>query len=538
MNAMRLRLFVWASSLILACLLNAPGSDKAGAQELPWLHGGQAAFDFAPSYWTWTSRYGLAPDGSSQVQPLGASLTSSALGTAIIPSLSPLQSDLQDALGDPGYSLSLGASRAFIDQSRLTFPFRLDVGVTDWLTLGAMVPLVRPRMEITFALDADFRSADLGVSPQLTNASQVSQFLNQFQAVIDGAQELHAGDPSLVAAQAYLTALANAYDETTFFPVAESSTGRRLQRRLDSIGAALGAIDVTGVPTTLPMPSDYVTEADFNDFVTSTSHGLAAYPLEDWTTPWSVGDVELTAALRLLSGGFEPDSLGNLPAFRYRLGTGLLVRLGTGQQADPNRFLEQDPADGQNDFEGNVFGLLQLGSRFGGWGRFRYGIQTQGQVIRRIAPPSETLPGPMSLAQLNWTPGNYTDLDVNPRFYLNSAMSFGVRYHRWSKEADSYELPGSGSIVLEGTPSPSVLDQETEENLRELGITATFSTLDAFDRGAASIPVYIRATYFTPIGGSGGRTPKGGRFQAGVTIYRTIWGGAPHVEKEANGPGR
>ena len=79
--------------------------------------------------------------------------------------------------------------------------------------------------------------------------------------------------------------------------------------------------------------------------------------MEDWTTPWALGDVEITASARILHGGFEPDSLGEYPFLRYQLGGGLLYRLGTGEQPDPDRFLHLSAGDGQADMEAGVFGL-------------------------------------------------------------------------------------------------------------------------------------------------------------------------------------
>lgn len=528
-----------APAPVLASLFLGLFFAGAGGQELPWLKGGKASLDFAPIFWTWDHRYGVGADGSSLVQPLGASLTADPLGSTVIPMLSPLETSLGEALDNPLYRVRLGASQAVLDQARLVFPFRFAVGVTDWLTVGAMVPLVRPRMEIALTLDADSLNADVGVSPQITSQGQVSQFLSQFQAVLNGAQQTHPGDPSVTEAQTYLSALRQAYEQATFFPIEGSATGATLQARLDRLRSNLAQLGIGGIPATLPLAQGYLDREALGEFVTRSPGGLGAFPLQDWTTLWSLGDIELTAAVRLLSGGFEPDSLGQLPWLQYQLGGGALVRLGTGQQADPNRFFEQSAGDGQNDFEGNVFGLVNLGSRIGAWGILRYGVQTQGQVTRRIATPSQALPSADRQARLNWTPGNYVELDINPRLYLNSAMSFGVRYHHWSKQADSYELAGSpsGEPSAASLPPASLLDLETKQNLRELGFTATYSTLEAFDQGEASMPFYIRATYFRPVGGSGGQTPKGGRFQAGITIYRTLWGRKPQEEPASEPPG-
>jgi hypothetical protein len=215
------------------------------------------------------------------------------------------------------------------------------------------------------------------------------------------------------------------------------------------------------------------------------------------------------------------------------------VRLGTGKLVDPARFFDQDAGDGQLDLEGNVFGLLELGSRFGAWGQIRYGIQQEGEVFRRIAEPSHALPAYDRTAPVKWTPGNYLEVDLNPRFFLTPEMSFGARYHLWWKGEDSYVLGNVNPDVQDPAelPPAELLNLETEQRLQEVGFSATFSTLGPHARGEASLPLYIRATYFHPVNGSGGQTPKGGRFQVGVTLFKTLWGGGASESSTEELPG-
>ena len=499
-------------------------------QELPWLGKGKVRLDFAPDFWAWDSRFGSATGTSGslleEVEPLGMDLTADPLGSEVIPSLSVLEASLQEALQDGGYRVRLGASQAIVEQSRLIFPFRLEVGVTDWLTVGAMVPLIRPRTEMDFVLNADSLNADVGLSPQLTGASNVARFVNDFGEILDSALEATPSDPTLLDARAYLDALAQAYAHASLFPVTGSAAGNQLQGRLDDFRVQLEALGLSGIPQEVPLAEEFLNEDGFDAFL-ATRRGMDAAPLENWTTPWVMGDVEVTASARVLQSGFQADSIGERPTLRYQVGVGALVRLGTGGQADPNRLLDLDPADGQMDLEGSVFGMVEMGDRFGGWGHLRYGIQLEGEVLRRIAAPGQALPNWGRLAPLNWTPGNYLELELNPRIHLTPDMTFGVRYHLWHKGEDSYALqPIDPELLAQlNYPDPALLNQETEQTLHEVGISTTYSTLAANDRGETPFPLLVRATYFHPIMGSGGQTPKGGRFQVGLTLYRTLWGG-------------
>ncbi len=520
-------LFSLLPAFLLAGVFCVPG---LRAQELPWLPGGKVRLDFAPRFWTWDTRYGVDAAGASVVEPLGSDLTSETLGSGVLPDLKELEASLASALNEDAYRVRLGASEAVIDQSRLVFPLRLEVGVTDWLTLGAMVPFHRPRTEMEFTLTTGEDLTNVGLSPQTTSASQVNSFLVTFASVLEEAREDHAGNSDLQKAQAFLDALAAAYAQKNFFPAFGTPASAALQERLARIRDSLGALGISGLPENVPVAGTLLTEEEFEAFL--GGNVMRAQPLEDLTTPWKMGDVEITTAMRILHHGFEPDSAGELPRLRYQLGAGFVLRLGTGTQANFNRLFELNPADGQTDLEGSLFGLVEWGNRLGAWGQVRYGIQTEGEITKRITPPDAVLPDWGRTAPLLWTPGNYLELELSPRFFLTPQMSIGVRYHLWNKGEDSYALQPLDPEVLERTdyPPADLLNQETKETLRELGFGVTYSTVEANERGEASLPIFFRATYFHPVGGSGGRTPKGGRFEAGISLFRTFWGGGSDSE--------
>jgi len=433
----------------------------AGGQELPWVPAGMVRMDFAPDFWTWDSRYGIDVDGNDAVELLAMDLMGTPLGSGLLPDLSELEADLAIALADPSYRVNLGASQAFIDQSRLVFPFRVELGITDWLTIGGMAPLVRPRTELTFALSADSTSATDGISPWSANRTQVQGFLDSYRNILTNAQDAHGGEQAFQDARAYLDALNRAYTHDTFFPVEGSAPAVQLQQRFDDIKTALEGLGITGLPATVPVSAGYLTEEEFTGFLNDPK--MRAFPLQDYTTPWALGDVEITANVRLLRRGFEPDSMGVLPSLRYQVGGGVLVRLGTGSQEDPARFFDTSVGDGQMDLEGNAFGLVELGSRFGAWGQVRYGIQQEGETFRRITHPSQPLADYDRTAPVKWTPGDYFELDLNPRYFLTPAMTFGLRYRFWSMAGGGTrnQVGRARSPSLGCAPSPSPRPRST-----------------------------------------------------------------------------
>jgi len=173
----------------------------------------------------------------------------------------------------------------------------------------------------------------------------------------------------------------------------------------------------------------------------------------------------------------------------------------------------------------------------GAWARARYGVQSEGDRWTRIASPLVPLPEYARLGQVTWDPGAYLELEVNPRVFLNPEMSFGVRYRYWSKGEDSYALGVvyPDAVDRETLPPASLLNQGTKQSLQEVGFSATYSTVGADARASGSMPLYIRATYYRPISGSG-LTPKGGRFEAGLTLFKTLWGGPDSQDEGLEAP--
>lgn len=524
--------------LRLACvasaLLMAP--DRIGGQEIPWLRGGMVRLDFAPSFWTWDSRFGRF-EGTDQEEFLASDLTADPLGSNVLPDLVDVESSLAEALDDPSYRIRLGASRAVVEQSQLVLPFRLEVGVTDWLTVGGMVPLVRPRTELTYSLDAGSENASEGLSPHVTDPSAVRGFLNDFGTAIDGARQIHGDVQAVAEAQAYLDALTRAYFDDTVFPVTGSVPGSLLQQRFDDLASGLTGLGATGIPSSVPLSAGLFDEESFESFLGGPV--MRAQPLEDWTTPFALGDPEISVRALLLRRGFEADSLGALPPVRFQLGGGLLLRLGMADQEDPARFFDVEPGDGQMDIETSLFGLLEVGRWAGAWAEIRYGIQSEGEVFRRIAGPDEILPNYSRTAPVRWTPGDYLEMSLNPRFFLTPDMSFGIRYRFWSKGEDSYVLGDVNPDFQDPTvlPPAELLNAETESTLQELGFSATYSSVASYHRGEASLPLHVRITYFHPASGSGGQTPKGGRIQAGLTVFKSLWGGPDRSLSGASGGG-
>ncbi len=512
-------------------LLILAGPQGGWGQEPPWLPKGWVRLGFSPSFWAWDRTYGEGRPGEgagSKGTLLAAPLNTPSLGSPVLPVLGELEAELAQLLGQPGYRAILGESRAAVEQSVLSFHWRGEVGVTSRLTLGVMVPFVRPRTELVFTLRGDSATANVGPSPWLTDPGEILAFLSAAQTAVSLAGQAHPESPAVAAARRYVEGLSRAYLQGTAFPVVGSAAGRTLQELWDRLRGELAGMGVPDLPQRVPLSDRYFDDDSFARLLATAP--VSAAPLDDWTTPWSLGDVEVTAALRLFRGGSRPDSANPTPRVRYQFGMGGLVRLPTGKQDDPDRFLDVPPADGQLDLEAHVVGTVELGARWYLWGQFRYGVQRRGEVLRRIAGPEELLPHRPRLAPLYRTPGSYRELVLLPRFQVAPGLHLAARFRHWAQGEDRHELRPLDPQTLERAnyPPASLLDVGTGQELRELGLGATFSTVEAFTGGKARFPLFLRALFVRPLGGRGRLTPQGDRFEAAVSLSWPLR--APHAK--------
>lgn len=525
--------------ILLPALLVAPLHLGAQESDSPLVPRGRLRIEVAPAVTGWDARYGLRTENGTVVEeeePLGFDLTSPAAGTDLFPQANVLEDILRSALDDPDYRLNLGALSTYISRDQLRIPFRADVGVTDWLTVGFMVPVVKSRADVGISLVAG-PDVNAGRSPLPTDPG-VEAFLDGYGTALTTWQqrtsEICAGgesSPSCQDAQDFLdqaetfhAAVSGAYLVFGFLPLSGSAGGDALMTRLQELASGFQSRGVGGVPTTLPLAAEPLDRAGFQSLVTGFGTD-AHHGLETWRGIWELGDVELSTAVRLLDGAVR-DSAGAPARLRYQVGVGALLRLPTGRPDSASSFVDVGSGDGQTDIELRGFGQVVVGSRVGLAADVRYGIQQEGERVRRVSAPEHVLVPASREVELSWTPGNYLDAEVVPRFYLTPEFSIGLRYRYYSKDPDTYALSLEPSVdpdpLLEG--AGALLGLETEETLQEVGVGMVFSTLDAWREGRTGLPFEVQAVYRHPIAGSGGMTPRATRIQVGLRLYWQIWG--------------
>ncbi|MCA9739351.1 MAG: hypothetical protein KC645_17120 [Gemmatimonadetes bacterium] len=540
----RLQACTVAGLTALAALLPSPRSASAQSPESPLLRGGQVRLEMLPEIRIWNERYGGTAEPFDELEPWAADFILPQVDPSFLPPLADIQSSLRDLLADPDLVADLGSTRARMQANRTEIPLGLAVGVFDWLTVGVRVPFVRRRVEVDWALDPT--DATLGRSPGIADAS-VQTWLAELGAVIDHVAALvdercttlGAADPACVRGQeAVSTAtmlsenLADAW-VGLFFVRAGTSAAGRLGSRVDAVADLLRQegdptfIDQTWV-TPLPFATGPAQVEDLQTLVTDPAYGVTADPVDSQLSLWEMGDVEVSAALRVFERlpARDPsvsDSLARAGGggVGVLLGVGATYRLGTGQPDLAFDFVDLGSGDGQDDLEAMVFGRLDLGARIRTRFEARYGVQQEGERIARVGPPEQPIRLLATQRTLLWDPGDYLDLMVAPELRIAPELSLGLRYRYYSKGADAWSLP-AGAEPDAVLPPLEVLSRETEVTVQHLGIGATLWPSPR-SRARDQWPLAVSAEYQLPLGGQGGMVPRDARFRVSARLFVTLW---------------
>ena len=518
-------------------------SGGASGQSLgdPVVPAGRLRLRMDPVYTQWDSRFGMRTEGGTtteEEEPLGRDLTDPT-GTSLFPGVSVLEESLRALTGNPAYAANLGSTRGMISHLVTRVDFGADLGVFDWLTVGFTVPWLRTETTVEAVFRADSATADLGVSPALAEGSSESLlfFLQGVQDAATAAQ-LDADSkcasaptsPECAAAQslsdrasAMFAGLDLAYFVSPFFPRASSAVAAELTASVDALSADLAAAGLPGITSPVPYAGGPLTQADFDSLAADGAYGIGGAPLGHLRSLWGYGDVEITAAARLLERLPSPQRPN--PSVTYRLSARALLRLPTGKRENPDVFLDLGWGDGQTDVEGLLHGMLTAG-RLGLEGSVRYGKQGGATIVRRVARPEVVMPPLATRTQVRWSPGDYMGVRVSPRLRLTDALSIALEYRLFDRGADRFQLVAE---PLPGSPplDPAELEAETSITLHQAAVGLSYSTRLPWSAGAAPTPVELDARVVRAVAGSGGQAPVWTRLELGLHVFRRMWGRNP-----------
>ena len=502
---------VWRLGTILCLVM-----PTAGLAQLPpvGVPAGVFRFEADGFFETWDEQYA---DGD--VEPFGTNLSASGLGAALLPTLADAESRIRTLAALPGFQLDLGDLTADAHADRGFANLGGTLGITRGIAIFGRMPLVRSRVQYKLDLEGGNVGANPGSSAQDPFFADFGTALATLSDRI--AAGTYDGDPALRAAADAALAEGSALrdglfqllsDGTTaapFVPTATSDAGQAISARLATLQAQLaGPLGVLGFASAPLFPAA-VTEDELELFVGDLSGPIGLRAGQSLLS--FRGDAEAGVAVTLAD---RWDLEGRKGGFRAAVEG--LVRFPTGRRARTDRLLALGTGDGQTDVEvrGTVdVGKGNLGVRFEGG----YNRQLAGDIVDRVAPPSQPFPGTDLLAELTLDPGDVVTVAARPFYRIAKTIALQGTLEHYTKGEDEMTYRDAAGAVP-GVDA-SVLAEGSKASATIAGFGITYSNLGGLRPGGRGLPVDAGWSYERVLRASGGIVPNTHRLRARFRVY-------------------
>ena len=413
----------------------------------------------------------------------------------------------------------------------------VELGVLDWVSVGARAPFTLTDMTVGFAFDSTAT-----VTGNVAAFESGAPFVMEAQSALGDLGSLIAGGSLTgttlqdaialrTAAQSFLTALSRRATDGAPMPTASSAAGTQMAKRFTAFAEAFETLGLTLPELTLP---EFATQDDFDTLF--LSQGFADRLPSDSRNELNLGEVEVFVRVNLIDGitrrtpipgrGADVDA-GSDPApdpergIRLRTTVGGLARLRIKNRnltlfGDPTNSADIPIGDGQTDIELALYQDIAFGRSFMIRASARYGMQRPDEAVLPLTSPDRPYVGEGLVTLTRRDLGDYLAVLVRPSLRFNSALSVGIEYDYFRLPAPAYEFVG----MVEGL-DPNVLAAEGAQTRHRLGVGFLLDISEAGGveqlhegarpvRGAYQFGISLRRA----ISGSGGLTPASFRYGA------------------------
>jgi len=485
-------------------------------------------------------RFGLntpgRPKGSRE--PMGIDFNSDALGPTFFENLAPIQTSVRTLAGLPDFAGSLGRSVLRRRTNVTSTPLSAEIGVTNRISIGVLVPFVTATADIDFRLNPAGREATLGFNPGVTgslaatrNATLVTELDNAAVTLGNRIQSCNA-NPALpncgpinanpAAAQAFLQSaaafangLAAVYGGRAgtagalFVPVAGTVAQAAIDARLSGIKSQFSTYGST-ISAAGPSAGAPMTIADAQRFLTDSAYGIRARPLATSITR-GIGDIDFSVKMNLFDTFHgDADERRAPKGFNWRQAIGATFRFGAGKREDPDDLTDLGTGNHQNDVELRSFTDLLWGPHFWVSIAARQNIQLADVLTMRITDPDKPFAAAYRRQTVKRDLGDISEVEITPRWVLNDAVGLAIQYGFRRQGPSAYA--GTFTVNdLNGTPvtiDAAVLNAETAETEHRFGGGISYSTVASHARGEARFPIEITWLRQISVSGSGGNVPR------------------------------
>jgi len=528
----RSRLLGRASLLVIAVACTARASAQLPPTPLPLsntedartLPKGTVLFRALNAWTRFDEVYDAAADSGHHLHPLGDAFSANQLGVRQFPGLAAAENALRTLTGDPSLSLNLGQAFATANTRTVTTPLTLQYGLTDRLTIGAMVPVVQTHSTVFVELNPSRvkrnTGANVGPNPARFTDAARTQNTNLIAALDKARGDLHrfvdncttSGSCTQTTIDAATSAILrdslsslavqflNGSDPgSAFAPLGfDQKIHDYLQALAGDINAVLGGGVSFGDPITAQAPAALLQLQQF-----ATANPGVAFDSLGSPDRIGIGDVEVSARLKLLDR--FADTTGGMKLRATLLG---VVRIGTGRPPTGTVPFEVGTGTGQTSADGGAFIDMRFSRRFMATLGAQYTSYFTSSDVARL-PNSDYTLFPLDVPITGaWREGDALQLEATPRISLTDYFTFFGAYTFRHQAASKYTSPDAPALPL--------FSATTEQRA---GLGFGYSTITRYARGRASVPIELSFTHLETLTATGGLVPKYSRDQIELRIY-------------------
>jgi hypothetical protein len=493
--------------------------------------------------------------------PILANLNTDSLGVKQLPLLAPAQSAIRTLTGNSSFNLSLGQVVADADIHMQRIPASVEVGVTRWLTIRAMVPIVQTETDVFVNVNPTRFTGNVSTNPAFStpaalaaDAAVYNQFIHASSVLTQalGTCRTNPAAPHCGAINADSSTIRSLISQGTTFANAIAQlyggpngagqlvvpvSGTSAQNTINSKDATLTS-QINSVYSTLGLPAlttlnPYASpgHAAVNDLQELITNPALPYDYDTLRTVKhsGIGDAEISATVRLFDT-FASDTLRFAPhGLNYRTAVTGLFRLGTGKPADPFSLTDPGTGTGENALEVHSATDVMYGKHLWASVILRGTYQLADHLTMRIPDDaSEALTPSANLATVGRQLGNTISLEVDPRYVFNDYISASTQYVITHHGQDSY----TGTLSLDSAQTgygpvqlnAAALGANTGYTAQEWGFGFTLSTVNAASRGKIHWPLDITYLHTQTFASTGGLLPHQTSDTFLIRLYVRLFG--------------
>ena len=461
-------------------------------------------------------------DSSHPLHPLGQAFSAESLGVRQFPGLAPTQNALRTLTGNPNLVLNLGQLFSTANTRVVTTPLSLLYGVTDRLTLGAMLPIVQTHTTVFVELNPQRLNGATGANVGPTGSSNAATNQTLIQSLTDASTALNdyiancaqsGSCPAASVAQAqtlkattdsYLTAAQVLYGPNSQFAprgAAQAQVAAQLTTLEQSINSLLGS---TFTFTSVGAKGDPALQ-QLQQLATARP-GVA---LDSIGSPDQIGtgNMEISALFKLADSFADTTS-----SFRLRATINGVARLPTGFGPSGALAYEVGTGTGQFSIDGGGLVDIGIGNRVMATLVAEYTAYLTSSSVPRM-PNSNYALFPLDAPVAGtWREGNAIQLQATPRIRFANYFTLNGIYMMRHQNASQYTSPNM--------TAPSVTPATTEQNL---GLGFSYSAVARYASGHSPLPIEMTYAHLETITASGGLVPKYNRDMVEVRIYYRLF---------------